>query len=523
MSAGMSLGSSKFLLCAALTAAILPTPHALAQSTAESAGASDYDKVDAYATVLRMLRDGVLSDNEGKQHASMMALRQLRDPSVAPLFAKLVESDRWALRVDSVLGLAELSADGRIDLTKVEQLPGERDRDAAISAILALRLADAAQVKSMLAWSDLPSSSRALLAGELRRLGESPDPTMLSRLAGSKTPEIAGFAACMLLDMKADGTEAVALSTKARELIASAPPATRSSAVAQVAEASAASSLRGAAPFIATLIALPDLSEESRMRALGSLLTLAPAEAYPELAKSVAADRSNTALLRYAAILLASGARAPAAEWDRLRNGDEALEGIANAGAALSTPGNDATAYRTLVGLERRVVLRAALDGARRIGPTAQRALGLACLELVMKPGPTPPQLSETLLSSLFDLAELAPDELRSSLSTTDLDSATSDAFLMALVNAGSPAAADVARTVRGKASRLGEGQIAVLLARNSDKLSQAELDELVRVAGGAVNVSYAVRLQAAWLWLRHAGRTGDAIAAIADAKSPGA
>ena len=490
-----------------------------AQTTPSGGGASDYDRVDSYATALRVLKDGVLADNEGRQHAAMMALRQLRDPGVSPLFARLLESDRWALRVDSVLGLAELSADGRIDLSKVERLPGERDRDAAISAILALRLADATQVKSMLEWSDIPSSSRVLLAGELRRLGESPDAAALARLAGSKTPEVAGFATCIALDLKAADAEATA--TRTRDLVAALAPATRSSAVAQIAEASAASGLRGAGPFIATLIALPELSDESRMRALGSLLTLSPADAYPELAKLVAADRSNASLLRYAAILLASGARAPAAEWDRFRNGDEALEGIANAGTSLAAD-KEADAYRTLVGLERRVVLRAALDGARRIGPSARRAFGLACLELVLKPGPTPPQLSETLLAALFDLAELAPDELKAPLASSDLDIATSDAILMSLLNAGTPAAAEVAKSARGRASRLGEGQIAVLAGRNTEKLSPAEIDELLRVAGGAVNVSYAVRVQAAWLWLRHSGRTADAISAIAGAKSSG-
>lgn len=521
--------SSTLLLSTFVCGCLLPSSvgHGAPQTPAATGteGTSDYDRVDTYATALRVLKDGVLSDNEGRQHAAMMALRQLRDPSAAPLMTRLLDSDRWALRVDSVLGLAELSTDGRVDLAKVERLPGERDRDAAISAILALRIANAEQVKSMLEWSDLPASSRVLLAGELRRLGQSPDAATITRLAGSKTPEVAGFASCIELDLALEGADATA--AKARDLIAALPVATRSSAVAQVAEASAANALKGAGPFIASLIALPELSDEARMRALGSLLTLSPQDAYPELAKLVAADRSNASLLRYAAILLASGARAPAAEWNRFRTGDEALEGIADAGTKLADDGIDgrdvreAAAYRTLVGLERRVVLRAALDGARRVGPSARRAFGLACLDLVLKPGPTPPQLSETLLAALFDVAELAPDQLRPPLAAADLDIATSDAILMSLLNAGTPAAADVARSARGRASRLGEGQIAVLAARNSDKLSPAELDELLRVAGGAVNVSYAVRVQAAWLWLRHSGRTGEAISAICGAKSP--
>ena len=160
--------------------------------------------------------------------------------------------------------------------------------------------------------------------------------------------------------------------------------------------------------------------------------------------------------------------------------------------------------------------MRAALDGARRMGPDAERAFGLACLALVLKPGPTPPALSETLLLSLFRLAETTAEPFRAALATPDLDEPTRDALLMSLANAGTPAAAEIARTVQGRSSRLGEGLIAVLVARNAPTLAKAELDELMRVAGGASNVAFPVRVQAAWLWMKHANRTGDALAALA-------
>ena len=62
------------------------------------------------------------------------------------------------------------------------------------------------------------------------------------------------------------------------------------------------------------------------------------------------------------------------------------------------------------------------------------------------------------------------------------LDEPTREAFLMALSNAGSREAAEVARTAKGKTSRLGEGQIAVLSARNAASLTPQELDDLMLV-----------------------------------------
>jgi hypothetical protein len=65
------------------------------------------------------------------------------------LFERLIRSDDWSVRVDSVLGLAELSPDGKVDIERIASLPGETDRDTAITAVLALKLADAEQVRSM--------------------------------------------------------------------------------------------------------------------------------------------------------------------------------------------------------------------------------------------------------------------------------------------------------------------------------------------------------------------------------------
>jgi hypothetical protein len=493
------------------------------QDAPQGSAAQSYDTVDRFQTALRALREGVLAGNEGVQHAALVALRQLRDPALSALFERLADGDDWSARVDSVLGLAELSPGARIDIDRIERLPGERDREAAINATLSLRLADREQIEAMLAWSDLPSSQRALLAAELRRLGGTPETAMVVRLANSKTPEIAGLATCILLDMKA--REAAPLAGKVRDQIAALPPATRSAAIAQVADACAANRLAGAGPFLASLLALPDLAEEARMRALGNLLIFAPADGYQPLQAALTADSSQSSLFRYASILLASGAPAPAEVWARFRNGDSMLEAIADAGTAIGA-GSRAAAYRALIGLERRVILRAAIDGANRIGEDAERDLGQACLEFVLRPGPTPPQMSETLLAALFRLAELEPGQFRAALATPDLDSPTKDALLMALLHGGSTAAAEVAVTARGGASRLGEGQIAVLTARHAGELAPKERDallgELLLVAGGAVNVSLPVRIQAAWLWMKLAGKSDDALAALVPADSAG-
>jgi hypothetical protein len=76
--------------------------------------------------------------------------------------------------------------------------------------------------------------------------------------------------------------------------------------------------------------------------------------------------------------------------------------------------------------------------------------------------------------------------------------------------------------TASGKTSRLGEALITVVCARTSAELTPDELEVLGNIAGGAVPIDPAVRVQASWLWLRHAKRLDGAIEAIASAADGG-
>lgn len=487
-----------------------------------TAARAQYGPVDPADSTLRALREGLASDNDGVQHASMVALRQLRDPSLRGFFERMTKSDDWSLRVDAVLGLAELAQSARIDLELVEGLPGESDRESAISAAISLELLDAERVKTLLSWDDLPPMAKALLAAELRKLGGTPDAALLVKLAQSRSPEVAGLAAAIELDVGAPGAQAAADAVLVT--LGTLPPRARSSAAAQIAEACSINRLRGAAAFIGTLSNLAEIAPDARMRVLGSLLVLSPETAYPLFAAAVERDRSQLSLVRHAAVLLASGARAPEAEWNRLRNGDALLEGIAEAGAMLAR-GDDMSAYRKLVALNHRITLIAALEGARRIGPSAERALGIEALTLLRDSSRNLGPLLDPALRALARLAATAPGELRpaleESISAESPNRELQEAILMSLLGSGTAEAAEVAGLARGRATRLGEAFICLAHARTSAKLEQGDIDFLATIAGGGASVDPTLRTQAAWLWTRHAGRATPVTDALCASKAP--
>ena len=496
---------------------------------ASSDAFAQYGPVDPYDASLRAIREGIASRNGGTQHAAMVALRGLASPSLRPLFERLVASDEWSLRVDAVLGLAELgpvegaasgSAPGaagarRLDLALLDALPSETDRETAIGAALGLGLLDAAQVESILGWEDLRAPQRALLALELRRLGGRPGYEVVRRIAESRTPEVALVGAALAIDCGL--ADATALADAAFALVEAIPAErSRSGIVGQVVDGCSVNGLRGAAPFAARLASLAGIAPEVRLKALGSLLVLDAPVARPLIESIAADDRSQLGLMRLASVLVASGVPLSEADWNRIRNGDRLLETIADAGVAIGA-GDLEGGYAKLAGLRHRVTLRAAVDGARRAGPSAERAIGLAALSLLSEGdrrelGP----LAESVLLALARLAREEPEALRAALAGAGSDRDLQEALLLALSSAGTKAAAEVAVVARGHASRLGEALVAVLEARNADAIEPATLEMLAIAAGGGVAVDPTIRTQAAWLWLEHADRTGDALRELA-------
>ncbi|MFZ9882213.1 MAG: hypothetical protein ACO3QC_12520, partial [Phycisphaerales bacterium] len=402
---------------------------------------AQYGPVDPLDSAVRALKSNVGSANDGEQLAALGALRELRDPSLMPLLEGYLNGDDWSLRVGSLLGLAELDGNGRIDIDRLEKLPTDADRKAAIGAALSLGLLDAARIERVLAWDDVQSAQRVLLACELRKLGGTPDASMVARLAASKSPEVAALAAALLLDMKAEGAQDLADS--ARAAIAALPPGGISNSVAQVAEACSTRGLAGAAPFIASLCALEGISDDARLRTLGSLLVLSAEAAYPVFAASVDRERTQPALMRHAAILLASGVRAPASEWNRIRNGEPLLEAIADAGVLLAE-GDDRAAYAKLLGTMHRVTFVATADGAQRSSVSAQREFGSACLALLIEQRKRLTNQREPVMRGIAMLARVAPEEIRSALERASDDNGLVEALLLALAAAGSPEASDV-------------------------------------------------------------------------------
>ena len=483
------------VVCTMLTALGLTSPHAFAQ----------YGPVDPFASSYRQMRETLEPRQNGSHHTLLVALRQLDDPALKPFFECLLRAEHWSIRVDGVLGLAELSPSHTVDPSLIEKLPEDADRDNAIQAALAINLIGAQEALVMAEWEDLDGRARAVLCGEAQKDGVTPSAALRAKLLASRTPEVAAIGAAFSLSI--GELDEAALRT-ALDAIAALNPRTRAATLTELSAGIVRFQLKGTGELLTRALELKDLTAESRARLIIALLVVDAAKGIEAWRATVATERTQLALVRAAHVLLVSGARATAADWDLLRNQDPLLEGIATAGASFSK-GELNAFYGALLALGHRQTLAAALDGSPVLGVDAERALGEASLAVLLEQSAVVRTLGDGLLRAVARLAELSPESFRAALETAKLDVPLTELLLFALAEAGTKAAADVAQIARDGASARAESLIRILHARHATQLAEPDLLYLSKIGGAG---DPAVSIQAAWLWLRFTGRAQECV-----------
>ncbi|MGA1400964.1 MAG: hypothetical protein ACO38P_11335, partial [Phycisphaerales bacterium] len=165
----------------------------------QSNPSSPYGPVDPIEASPRQIRDAVNYRPDGGHHVLLTSLRQLRDPSLRPLFQSLVQAPHWTLQLDGILGLAELS-DGSIEPFLLEQISDPRERSAGLRAALALDLVGVDESTAMLQWKGrAPEDRLAIVSTRVRRGGDAPIEE-LRGLVDHENPDVSVVAALLLAD-----------------------------------------------------------------------------------------------------------------------------------------------------------------------------------------------------------------------------------------------------------------------------------------------------------------------------------
>ncbi len=466
-------------------------------------------RIDPVDASVLTLRQAVTYRDTGTQHPQLVALRSLKDPTLQPVFEGLLQAKEAPMRVDGFLGLSELRGERGADPEQLKALGDPAIQTVAITECLGLGLLKPEGIRAILAWKDLPDYDRVLLIAELNRIKEPWDLAMLGEAASSATAEVAGLAAALALE-KGDTARWRAFLDQAASL----STVDRQDLMRRIADASRHYLLGPAA------VQLLKVTEEStgveRTAAMAAALRVAPTAGRDAVLQQAQADRSLANLVQCGMLMLAADDAIRADDFGVLKNGDLMPEAIAEAGAALRTPGMDPTV--PLVGLmesANRPISEWAVRQAEKLSPEARRTVLLAAID----------RLDTKETPSMHDrlLAALAAQQLIASDPDTLLPRATRksgrpeipESIVAAMCDLGNNQAMQLARSMRGSLNQRGESLALVTIAKTAPTLTTDEVRQLGVIGGGGGRVEEPIQMQAAWLYLRHSNQLAKAIAKL--------
>jgi hypothetical protein len=492
---------------------------------------AQYKAAAPWDAAIRELRVATSVAPDGSHHPRLVALRQLRDPTLKPLFQSLVQGSHWTIQIDGILGLAELDPKGMVDPFLLGQLKGENDRSTAIGAACGLDMVGVEQAQAMLGWDDLSPRDRILLLAELFRRGGTPDVERIKALVEHRNDEVSGVATLLLATITKDPAPVEKFRTRFGAL----QPRDRGLVLGSLADAAARFRLTGGSAFLHGSLQDATLAAEAKFAAIASLLQVEPALGYADWKQAVEGDPSQASRVRLALLILASeqdmsgasAVRLPKDAGAPLRQiaAGETLEPLlaklADAIDALGGGADATKAFPALVQTRHRAALNATLDVVKRLGSDAQRATYEAFADLITGEDRTtlPNAVGQLAVDALSRLGALDPAAVGVRLEKASArdaeDARLQELLLLALLQTNTKEAATVAMKARPTVSRRGAAMALLLHARFAERLERSDVDELGVIASGGWSLDPGLEIQAAWLYARHSGRADEAIATI--------
>jgi hypothetical protein len=477
-----------------------PSPQSVIQDAA----------VDA---AVRQLRAALAPQRDGSHLDLLRSLRSLRDPSLAAVFSRLTTNDDPLIRVNGILGLAELHERRRVDPWLVRSLEQESTRLRAIGLAIGFDLIGVEEMRTMLAWDDLQDAPRLALLAELVKRRETVDAAEVRRLADSPVEGVRGLGSCLLVQIENDRTAFDRHISHLDALEGQARVRARGELVLDIGRYRLDTMLW----WVEQVVAEPGVDAVLALAAVETAIQL-DVEAGLRLWRSrLDADRSYSNVVQHALTLfaLASEFDIPAAAFEAASNGDALPDAIAKAGAAFANRAGAADALRTVVDLDHFRSSASALFLAERLDDADAQSVCVHAIGRVEASRHRPQERELIAVRATEILFERDPAAVERLLAATPDDSRTQEVILMGLLSSESPRAGELAAGV----PRIGFGRadsLAIaLMAKHAETLTPDQLKGLGLLASGAGMMSPSLQVQAAWLYLRHADLTELAMAKL--------
>lgn len=486
------------------------------------ARASEIERTTESAVFL--LRQSVSVGEDDRHERLLEALRHLRDPALRPFFARIAGADTPALRIHGILGEAELrEPEPGLELLTLAEIEHPAVQVRLISAALDRELLSLDAAAELLDWADLDRGVKLLVALQLIEHGRLEDTRMLRDALGAERLARRGLAGLMLHQLgEPVGTEVL------QRLNEEAGPQ-RDPVRLMLIRAALRHELHRAGTWGYAVTTEPEVSPGLRLAALRLALRFGDPRAatlWQERFESTedVAERSRLALT---ALELAPWLEPGVFEVMAAVAEEESLSQMARVGLAI-TEGSPEVADRVVELIEvghpmaNAWALRYARDHAR----PSDAQLVLLGLVLAYERGPERGRARrlDDAVQAARVLHELDPGGSRSLLRPILVNEATDRmlvrGILLGLVRARAAEPHRVIEDIPTFNDTRSDHLALLLRARHGEALDDGQMRRLGLLVRGGGELQGSLRIQAAWAWLKRAGRAEAALnAALRDVR----
>jgi len=437
----------------------------------------------------------------------LSALRALHDDRLVPLLVSLTDDDDPVIQVHALLGLAELSDDGRLDPARLISADPVAFESALAVGLQTDRLA-VDDIRILLSDAATSPVARLWLLGALMEAEATVDPDEVAAVATDSDPHIAAMQAAQLAFLgRVEPLQAMTESLRQQpgdvELLDAAMEA-----MIQIRRLPSDAGME-----LARACLQPSSPDGVRRFALLTLLEQQTSDAESLFCRELAATSRRRHLVDLSLLLLMTETPTPQVCRVQLEQ-DTLLATLSHAATALAADATTAgPELQGLIESGHRRTIAWVLEQCGEWEDDVAIPLLEAVLDLSIETGIDSAIASHGVTSASL-LLERAPDVFRKRLVEAKDDGDEQQLLLVALLQRPAPALADAVTSLR----RIGIGQADVLAllvhARDQETIAPEDVASLKLIAASSTS-SEAIRTQAAWLAVRHSGLVDDVVASL--------
>jgi hypothetical protein len=464
----------------------------------------NYIEVNPYDSSVRALKNATSPARDGSNHKILMALRQLEDPDLAPLFQDLLDSSEPLLRIDALLALNELEREEGIELTPILARFNQRERLISISALIDLDLLKLDQAQILLKLEGLSDVERLMLVGHIISLkNDDEQAAQIRPLTQDEDPATRMIASLLLAEIgEGDylNTELLAfqnLDTQTKVLVGTA-----------VIDFSDWHPNKEGLPLLSHATADKNFVRSLRLAAADAALACECPEGLAIWKTACENSQAAGDRSRLATAAFDRGLRTP--DWTAIRDGRLLNERLADAGEAFGKGTELLPHAKNLLAVKHPLSLQAVLALAEHCPPETSEAIWMMVLSQALQD----PRLQPSAGRVVTRMADNRSPELQGMLRRI----ARSDQKILAefaligLMNSSNDSAKTDAVLFAENPNTNIQSIAMIIRALSDEVMTDKQMKELQTIASGGGRVAPSIRAIAAWAWLERSGNSDRAI-----------